>query len=211
MKEESEEKEMIQYEGMKAAESSKGSGNSQLPVGAYVGKVLGARVTGKEPDQRLEIMLDVAEGKFTDFYMDKFTAAKQRNSKYEVRYKGIISFRIPNPKNKNAQYPESDKERFNDLIYRFQESNDGFVFDGDESKLTDLLIGFSVQEDEYNGNRFTKPARLEIVQQVRDGLISPMRPRWERNGQDPTKAPMVDQRSGMQVVNTEALPWDKPY
>ena len=200
---------MIQYEGMKAQESSRGNGNRQLPVGAYVGKVLGARITGKEPDQRLEIMLDVAEGKFEGFYMDKFTAAKKRNSKYEVGYKGIIKFRIPNPDNKNAMYPESDKERFDDLIYRFQESNDGFVFDGDESKLTDLLIGFSVQEDEYNGNRFTRPARLEIVQQVRDGLISPMRPRWEKQGSSRTV--QTDAQSGMEVV-TEKLPWDdKPY
>lgn len=197
---------MIQYEGMKAQESGNNN-RGQLPVGAYVAKVLGARVTGEEPDQRLEIMLDIAEGPFTDFYMNKFTAAKQRGSNYEIRYKGLMNMRIPNPENKNALYPESDIRRFNDMIYRFEKSNEGFHWDGDESRLADLLVGISVQEDEFNGNRFTKPVRFEVAQDVRDGLVKPMAPRWERNS-DPTKsAPMVDQRSGMTVA-TEKLPWD---
>jgi hypothetical protein len=198
---------MIKYEGMKAQESSKG-GNNQLPVGAYVAKVLGARVIGLAPDQQLEVMMDIAEGPYKDFYMNKFTAAKQRNSNYDVAYKCIMKFRIPNPDNKNARYPESDKERFNDLIYRFESSNDGFHFDGDESRLTDLLVGLSIQEDEFNGYRFTKPARLETVQAVRNGEVTPMRPKWEKNKQDPTPAPMVDQRSGMTIA-TEKLPWDQ--
>ena len=197
---------MIQYEGMKAQESGNNN-RGQLPVGAYVAKVLGARVTGEEPDQRLEIMLDIAEGPFTDFYMNKFTAAKQRGSNYEIRYKGLMNLRIPNPENKNALYPESDIRRFNDMIYRFEKSNEGFHWDGDESRLADLLVGISVQEDEFNGNRFTKPVRFEVAQDVRDGLVKPMAPRWEKNS-DPTKsAPMVDQRSGMTVA-TEKLPWD---
>ena len=197
---------MIQYEGMKAQESGNNN-RGQLPVGAYVAKVLGARVTGEEPDQRLEIMLDIAEGPFTDFYMNKFTAAKQRGSNYEIRYKGRMNLRIPNPENKNALYPESDIRRFNDMIYRFEKSNEGFHWDGDESRLADLLVGISVQEDEFNGNRFTKPVRFEVAQDVRDGLVKPMAPRWEKNS-DPTKsAPMVDQRSGMTVA-TEKLPWD---
>ena len=198
---------MIKYEGMEAKESSKG-GNSQLPVGAYVAKVLGARVIGLAPDQQLEVMLDIAEGPYTDFYMNKFTAAKQRGSNYEIKYKGIMKFRIPNPNNKKALYPESDKERFNDLIYRFEASNDGFHWDGDENRLTDLLVGVSVQEDEYNGNKFTKPARLETAQAVRNGEVAPMRPKWEKNNTDPTPAPMVDQRSGMTIA-TEKLPWDQ--
>jgi hypothetical protein len=207
MRVEREEKRMIQYDGMKAQESS--STVKQLPAGPYVAKVLGARVIGTEPDQQLEVMLDIAEGPFTDFYMNKFAAAKERGSNYEVRYKGLMKFRIPNPDNKNAMYPESDRRRFNDLIARFQNSNEGFVWDGDESRLTDLLVGVSVQEDEFNGNKFTKPVRLENAQDVRDGKVKTMAPKWEKSA-DPTKAPMVDQRSGMKVVK-EKLPWDQDF
>lgn len=200
---------MIKFEGMKAQESS-GNKNRQLPAGPYVAKVMGARITGNEPDQRLEVMFDIEEGPYAGFFMNKFQNAKERGSNYEIRYKGIISLRIPNPDNPNAMYPESDIRRFNDMIYRFEKSNDGFHWDGDEGKLTGLTVGISVQEDEYNGNRFTKPVRFEVAQDVRDGLVKPMAPRWERNG-NPTNGPMKDQTSGMSIV-TEKLPWDdKPY
>ena len=196
---------MINYQGMRAEES--GNNKRQLPVGAYVAKVLGARIEGEEPDQRLEVMIDIAEGPYKDYFMNKFTAAKQRGSNYTINYKGIVRLRIPNENNPKALYPESDVRRFNDAIYRFEKSNEGFHWDGDESRLADLLVGISVQEDEFNGNRFTKPVRFEVAQDVRDGLVKPMAPRWEKNS-DPTKsAPMVDQRSGMTVA-TEKLPWD---
>lgn len=195
---------MINYVGMKAEENGN-KNNRQLPVGAYVAKILGARIVGKEPDQRLEIMLDVAEGPYTDFYMKKFQTATERGSNYEIRFKGILSLRIPNPENKNALYPESDIRRFNDMIYRVEKSNDGFHWDGDESRLTDLLVGISVQEAEMNGYRYTKPVRFEVADDVRQGLIKPMEPK-----RNPTTAPMVDQRSGM-TVSQVPLPWDKPY
>lgn len=203
---------MIRYQGMQAQES----GNrivKQLPAGPYVAKVLGARIIGNEPDQQLEIMIDIAEGAYTGFYMDKFSAQKQRESNYEVKYKGIMRIRIPNPENKRAMYPESDMKRFNDMIAKFQNSNEGVSLyndDGfDETKLTDLLIGISVQEDEYNGNKFTKPMRFENVSDVREGKVNVMSPRQREN---PTTGPMMDQKSGMMRVDTTPLPWDeKPY
>ena len=88
---------MIKYNGMEAKESGN-SRNRQLPAGPYVAKVMGARIIGHEPDQQLEIMIDIAEGAYTGFYMDKFSAQKQRESNYEVKYKGIMRIRIPNPK-----------------------------------------------------------------------------------------------------------------
>ena len=201
---------MIQYEGMKAEESGN-KGNRQLPAGAYVAKVMGARVIGDKPDQQLEIMFDIAEGLYANFYMNKYTAAKEHGSNYEIKYKGLMRLRIPNPDNKKAMYPESDIRRFNDMIYRFEKSNDGFHWDGDESRLADLLVGISVQEDEFNGSKYTKPVRFEVVQDVRQGLIKTMEPRRRDNG-NPTNGPKMDQKSGMMKVDTVPLPWeDKPY
>ena len=205
---------MIKYSGMKAEES--GKKNNQLPAGAYVVQVLDAQVEGKEPDQRLAVVFEIAEGPYKGWYMAKYKAQKERGSNYEIKYKGVLRLRIPNPDNKNAQYPESDQRRFNDMIARFTNSNpDAELFsdDGfDETKLKGLLIGISVVEDEYNGAAFTKPVRFENVEDVRNGTVGPSRRLGDQ--QDPTTAPMVDQRSGMQMVNTEALPWDvtdRPY
>ena len=203
---------MIKFSGMEAKESGNRTVR-QLPAGPYVAKVLGARIVGEEPDQQLEIMLDIAEGEYQNFYMNKFVAQKERGSNYEIRYKGLMKIRIPNPENKRAMYPESDLKRFNDMIAKFQNSNEGVSLyndDGfDETKLTDLLIGISVQEDTYNGNVFTKPARFENVDAVRNGTVNVMSPRQREN---PTNGPMMDQKSGMMRVDTTPLPWDeKPY
>lgn len=200
---------MIKFDGMKAEEAT-GKKNNQLPVGAYVCQVLDARVEGDAPDQRLAVIFEIYEGPFKGWYMAKYKAQKQRGSNYEIKYKGVIRLRIPNPDNTKAQYPESDQRRFNDMIARFQNSNPNSEFfdeNGfDEAKLKGKLIGISIAEDEYNGNAFTKPVRFENIQDVRDGLVKPI----ERKEPDPTPAPMTDQRSGYQMVNTDRLPWEVP-
>ena len=72
------------------------------------------------------------------------------------------------------------------------------------------MIGISVVEDEYNGNTFTKPFRLENVDDVREGRV-PVLAKRERSENPTTPAPtMTDQKSGMNIV-TENLPWDPPY
>lgn len=195
---------MIKYNGMKSEENIGVVRN--LPAGPYVCQVLDARVEGMEPDQRLAIMFEVYEGDFAGFYTKKYREAKERGSNYEIKYKGVIRLRIPNPDNKKAQYPESDIRRFNDMIWRFEQSNDGFVWDGDETKLKGKLIGVSVQEDEYNGATFTKPVRFEVVSDVRNGLVKVMRPKGEQ--ENPTIPPVIDPMSGMEQVQTEKLPWD---
>lgn len=197
---------MIKYEGMKS-EESKGAVKT-LPAGPYVAKVLNTSIIGNEPDQQLAVIIDIWEGEFAGWYMTKFKADKEKGSNFEIKYKGVIRIRIPNPENTNARYPESDIRRFNDMIWRFEKSNDGFHWDGDETKLKGLLIGISVQEDTYNGKPFTKPVRFEIVDDVRQGKVKVMAPRQrEEASENPTNAPMMDQRSGMQMVNTDDLPF----
>lgn len=203
---------MITYNGMRAEEKN---GNKQLPPGAYVVQVIDVRITGNAPDQRLEFMFDICEGDYKGFWMNKYNAQKERGSNYKITYKGRLSLRIPNDGNKRSQYPETDIKNFNDMIAKFQNSNPGAVFmsdDGlDENALKTLFIGVSVVEDEYNGNRFTKPVRFENVDDVRNGTVTPPQPRGQEL--DPTTAPTVDQGSQMQIV-TEALPWDqndKPF
>ena len=200
---------MINYEGMKSEENQ--SAKKQLPAGAYVAKVSGVKIEGEAPDQRLAIVMDVSEGEYAGFFMRQYNAARAReNQQFPVKYKGVLRIRIPNPKNKRAMYPETDIRRFNDMIFRFEASNPGFRWEGDETKLAGLTVGISVQEASYNGSVFTKIARLEKADDVRQGLVKPMPPRRSDSQPDPTPAPAVDQRSGMQEVETEELPWETP-
>lgn len=200
---------MIKYSGMKSEGILKRP--TQLPAGPYVAKVLDVTLIGKEPDEQLALWLDVAEGPFKDFFMNKYNAQLDNaNNQYKPTYKGVYKLRVPNDANPNAMYPESDIRRMNDLIYRFEKSNDGFHWTGDEMKLKGLQVGINMQEDEYNGNTFTRIGRLEIADDVRKGIVKAMGPRKPREDSlDPTKTPTpVDGQSGMTVVKTEKLPWD---
>ena len=202
---------MISFKGMSAKESSNGANARQLPAGPYVCKVLDVQVEGKAPDQQLALYIEILEGEYAGFYTKKFKAQKEKGSNYEIKYKGIMRIRIPNPENKRALYPESDLNRFNDMLWRFQKSNPDFHPDlengFDEQCLKGLVIGVSVQEDTYNGNVFTKPVRFEIVDDVRAGRVKVMAPK-NRDEENPTNGPMMDQKSGMQIAN-EPLPWDQ--
>ena len=194
---------MIEYNGMKS-EASGGNVN-QLPPGAYVAKVLKVEVNGTVPDQQLILKVDITEGEYKDFFMNKFKAASEKGSKYgPVKYKGVYKLRIPNENNKKALYPESDIKRFNDLIFRFEKSNAGYHWDGDEQKLKGLTVGINMQEDEFNGSKFTRIGRLEIAQDVQKGLIRAMRPR-ERKGD--AFEPPVDPQTGFTAVETDELPF----
>lgn len=192
---------MISYNGMKSEAS--GGNLGQLPAGAYVAKILKVEIDGKAPDQRLVLKMDVAEGDYENFFMDKFKAQKAKNSNYEVTFKGVYKLRIPNPDNQKALYPESDIRRFNDMIYRVERSNPGYHWDGDEQKLKGLTVGINMQEDEYNGSKFTRIGRLEIAEDVRNGLVKPMKARERK--EEP--APQVDPQSGFTAVETDELPF----
>ena len=206
---------MIQYAGMKA-EESRNDNFGQLPVGAYVGKTLKTEITGSAPDQSLVIYMDVAEGEYESFFMKKFDAQKKAGSQYgEVKFKGTYRLRIPNPENKNAQYPETDLRRFNDMIAKYQNSNPGItLFDQNgfnEQRLKGLLVGFSTQEDSYNGNAFTRIVRLENVDDVRNGSVRPLQPRRRGNDAgtgDANDTPYIDPQSGFVGVETDELPFD---
>lgn len=201
---------MIQYEGMKA-EENKSANFGHLPVGAYVAKILKTEIDGTAPNQALILGLDVADGEFENFYMNKFLAAKAAGSKYgEVKYKGTYRLRIPNVNNKEDAYPETTLKRFNDMIFRFQQSNPGFTWTGDETQLIGLLVGINMQEDAYNGNTFTRVGMLANVQDVREGKVKPMKPRKRQGTATPSMtmpAGEVDQPSGFTPVETVELPF----
>ena len=207
---------MIKFDGMKAEESNKRS--NQLPAGAYVVQVRDAQIEGNEPDQRLAVVFDIAEGPYKGWYLRKFTTQKEKNTdpNRKIRYKGVLRIRIPNPENTKAQFPESDMRKFNDMIAKFKNGNptvDFYSDDGfDETKLKGTFIGIIVIEDEYNNFTFTKPDEFANIDDVHNGTAKSSRKK--DSDSDPTPAPMVDQRSQMQIVNTEQLPWDvndRPY
>lgn len=171
---------MKAFEGFRSEKSGAVS-FGQLPTGAYVGKITSVKVEGQEPDQTLAIAVDVTEGEHAGYFSQRLKHDQENSSgKYEVKYKGVYRLRIPNAANTRAMYPESDLKRFNDAIWRIESSNPGYHWDWNEKGLVGRAVGFSMQEDEYNGNTFTRIGRFEVVDDVRAGSVPAMKPRKPR-------------------------------
>ena len=197
---------MKAFDGFKSeAQNSK---PRMLPPGPYVAKILNAKIDGKEPDQTLILRLDVCEGPFANYFVERYNREKE-SGKFEAHYKGDFKVRIPNDDNKKALYPETDKRRFNDMVYRLQSSNEGFKWEFSEdddyicNRLKGLIVGINMQLGEFNGSPYTRIGRLEIADDVRKGIVGEMKPR-EPRGDGPAQ---MDQQSGMAKVDDPELPW----
>jgi len=173
-----------------------------LPPGPYVAKIIAVKIDGKEPDQSLVLRLDVCEGPYSNYFVERYNREKE-SAKFEPRYKGDFRLRIPNEANTKAMYPETDIRRFNDAIYRIEKSNEGYHWDWDEQGLAGKIVGINMQLGEFNGSPYTRIGRLEIADDVRKGIVGEMKPR-EPRGDSPAQ---TDQQSGMAKVDDPELPW----
>ena len=193
---------MKQFNGFKS-EAAGGSKFGPLPAGPYVAKIIAVKVDGVEPDQTLILRMEVAEGPHAGYFRKRYDAEKE-SSRFEPKYKGDFRLRIPNEDNRNAMYPESDLRRFNDAIFRIEHSNPGYHWDWNEHGLVGKIVGINMQGDEYNGNHFTKIGRLETADDVRNGIVSTMKPR-ERKGD--AYEPPVAQQMTYTTVEDPDLPF----
>ena len=145
-------------------EPAKMTSTERLPAGGYVCTILDAKIESYDFGQKLALSFDILEGPYAGFYMQQYKASTYDNKKW----KGVIRFAVPN---ESSQYFASEKRRFENLIACLEESNDGFHFDWDESKISKKRIGiiFRNKEYDYEGRRgwFTEPFSVTDVESIR--------------------------------------------
>lgn len=194
---------MKQFQGFKS-EANSGGKYPMLPAGPYVAVIKAVKIDGVEPDQSLILRLDIAEGEYADYYYNRFKAEDAKGGNYPAKYKGDLRLRIPNPDNHRAMYPETDLRRFNDAMYRIEQSNPGYAWDWNEQGLVGRIVGLSVRGGTYNDSPYTKPYRLEIADDVRKGLVPVMQPMDPRSD---AYEPPIDRQTGYAVVNDPSVPF----
>lgn len=178
-----------------------------LPAGSYIGKIYGAKVEPvANPNgsyDRLVLQLDVTEGEYKDHFHKQFEA--QKGGQYEAKYKGVVRYRIPVA---GDQYEKQNKRILENVAWALEDSNKGYKWDWDESKLKGLSIGFTVRERDWlmedaQGLRTgttTEIGRLDSVNKVRSGDVKPMKKRELR---DAEKQRLQEYNAG---VSTSAQP-----
>lgn len=113
-----------------------------LPEGAYTCIIKGvkfeegkAAANGNKYSDRLIVLFDIAEGEFQDFFRNQYDHNSSENKKYKGRTVVYI------PKDDGTKEDNWTKNDFAKWTYALEESNSGYIWDWDESKWKDKLVG----------------------------------------------------------------------
>ena len=119
-----------------------------LPKGAYVIKILSAKTTQSSwGEDQIAIAFDIAEGEYKDFYKGQF----DRNTSEDKKWPIDAIYYLTIPHDGCADYVVTNYDSF---FADLEDSNNGFVFSGDEKTLKGKVIGakMHIKQTEYNGN-----------------------------------------------------------
>lgn len=131
-----------QYEEHKKA--AQFTPSEKLPKGAYVAKILGIKLEPGKPNKdnpneknsdMLIVQFDIVEGEHKDFFRNQYN----NDSREDKKFKGRTTVYIP--KDDGSEQDGWTKTAFARWTNSLEESNQGFVWDWDENKWKDKLIG----------------------------------------------------------------------
>lgn len=169
-----------------------------LPKGAYVVKIKNAKEE-KWPsgDSVIRIAFDIAEGEYKDFYQKQFDADTKEDKKWP--FDAVFNLNVPTDDSKDYIWTE-----WNTFFADLEDSNNGFVFDGDVKKLRGKLIGgkFHNEQREYKGNVYdhTKLKWTCVAEDVRTGNAGKMpNDKLVESNKAGSEAPQVDADGFMTV------------
>lgn len=139
----------------------------RLPAGGYIVKILEAKEIESDYGNKLLLSFDIEEGEHKGF----FTANYKAQTGEDKKWKG--TYRLNIPKDDGSEQDGWAKRRFNTMIVDIEESNPGYHWDWDESKLKGKIIGalFNNKEYEFNGRHgfFTNCHSLIPAERIRSG------------------------------------------
>lgn len=132
---------MQQLKGFETAKVITG-GVPQLPKGGYIAKILDCKEESRNGYSWLAISFDIAEGEHKGHFAEQYRANTNENKKWRGTYNAFIP-------EENSQYYEDNLNKFKTMIANIEESNPGYHWDWDETKLKGKLVGVIFGEKEF--------------------------------------------------------------
>ena len=132
---------MQQLKGFEKAKVITG-GIPQLPKGGYIAKILDCKEESKNGYSWLAFSFDIAEGEHKGHFAEQYRANTNENKKWRGTYNAFIP-------EEASQYYEENLNKFKTMIANIEESNPGYHWDWDESKLKGKVIGVIFGEKEF--------------------------------------------------------------
>ena len=191
-----------QYEGF--APKAPSTKPDDLPAGAYEAVIKAARVEDTAyGGQRLILALDVIAGEHAGHYQKRFDY-DSANGNFTPKWKG--TFRQSIPTGDGSEKDGWTRRSFEGAIWAIEQSNPGYQWNWDEKSLTNLKVGISVRNKEWEYNDMTgwttEIGRLENIAEVQAGKVKLM-----KDKPLPSKPNTPDAPSGFTPVETDNLPF----
>ena len=140
----------------------------QLPKGAYVIVIKGAKMKKwDDGGESIAIAFDIAEGEYKGLYQSQFDS--DTRSGKEWPYDAVFLLTAPTDSS-----PDWVWNNYNTFFADLEDSNNGFVFDGEHLVLLKgKLLGakFAIEQTEYNGQIYdhTRMRWTCVAEDVRQG------------------------------------------
>ena len=152
------------YNGFEAKTSS---AREILPAGGYVAKIVSAKAEETQYGDRLIVAFDIAEGEYAGFFKRDFDG----NTNEDRKWRGTL--RLSLPTDDGTEIDGWRVRSMNNFAGALEESNDGYTWDWNETKLKGKLLGvlFRNKEWEMNGRTgwTTEACSSTSAQRIRDG------------------------------------------
>ena len=132
---------MQQLKGFEKAKVITG-GVPQLPKGGYIAKILDCKEESKNGHSWLAFSFDIAEGEHKGHFAEQYRANTNENKKWRGTYNAFIP-------DEASQYYDENLNKFKTMVANIEESNPGYHWDWDETKLKGKLIGVIFGEKEF--------------------------------------------------------------
>lgn len=133
---------MQQLKGFEKAKVITG-GVSQLPKGGYIAKILDCKEERSSTGYEwLAFSFDISEGEHKGHFAEQYRANTNENKKWRGTYNAFIP-------DESSQYYEDNLNKFKTMIANIEESNPGYHWDWDETKLKGKIIGVIFGEKEF--------------------------------------------------------------
>ena len=173
----------------------------ELPVGAYIMKIMGAEVKENKVGQYVQISMDVAEGQYKDFFANDYRSQDRDKKVWHCNY--LLNV----PKDDGSEKDGWTKRRFKTFTEALEASNNGYHFDWDEKKFKGLSIGGLFNRREWSfDNRTgmsTNFAQVCSVEKVRSGKYKIPKDQYLKGHEEKSDA----DDSGFAVVHDDDLPF----
>lgn len=128
----------------------------QLPKGGYIAKILDCKEESRNGYSWLAISFDISEGEYKGHFAEQYRANTNENKKWRGTYNEFIP-------TEGSEYYETNLNRFKTTIANIEDSNPGYHWDWDETKLKGKTVGVLIGEKEFE----TEKGEVIIITECR--------------------------------------------